>query len=81
MSQIERITFHALARSMAGDERCIPAVSDEIIAELESHIALDYRPVAERITREIPRLRAPARGRVDSAVLLYRGQNHVPAPR
>ena len=48
------LLFHALARSMAANESYIPVVSGEIIAELESHIARDYRPVAERIMWEIP---------------------------
>ena len=34
---------------MAMNEQYVPVVSGELLAEIESHIARDYRPVSERI--------------------------------
>lgn len=48
------LIFNALARSMAGNEHYIPVVTAEILAELESHIARDYRPVSRRIRWKLP---------------------------
>jgi predicted DNA-binding transcriptional regulator YafY len=48
------LIFHALARSMAKNDHYIPVVSEEILAELESHIARDYRSVSDRIRWELP---------------------------
>lgn len=48
------LIFNALARSMAENEHYIPVVTAEILAELESHIARDYRPVSRRIRWKLP---------------------------
>jgi predicted DNA-binding transcriptional regulator YafY len=48
------LIFYALARSMATNEHYVPVVTAELLSELESHIARDYRPVSERIRYEIP---------------------------
>lgn len=47
------LLFYALARSMATNEHYVPVVSQELLAEIESHIARDYRPVSERISYEL----------------------------
>jgi len=48
------LIFHALARSMVNNGHYIPVVSDEILSELEAHIARDYRSVSDRIRWELP---------------------------
>ena len=47
------LLFYVLARSLAANEHYVPIVSAELLANLESHLARDYRPVSERISYEL----------------------------
>ncbi len=47
------LLFYVLARSLAANEHYVPIVSAELIANLESHLARDYRPVSDRISYEL----------------------------
>lgn len=44
------LIFYALLKSLALNEHYVPVVSTDLLAEVESHISDDYRPVAERIS-------------------------------
>ena len=47
------LLFYVLARSLAANEHYVPIVSAELLANLESHLARDYRSVSERISYEL----------------------------
>ena len=47
------LLFYVLARSLAANEHYVPIMSAELLANLESHLARDYRPVSERISYEL----------------------------
>ncbi len=47
------LLFYVLARSLASNEHYVPVVTRELLAELESHLARDYRPLSERIHYEL----------------------------
>jgi hypothetical protein len=47
------LLFYVLARSLASNEHYVPVVTRELLAELESHVARDYRPLSERIHYEL----------------------------
>ena len=47
------LLFYVLARSLAANQHYVPIVSRELLANLESHLARDYRPVSDRIRYEL----------------------------
>jgi len=48
------LIFYALAKRMAANEHYVPVVSAELLSDIESHIARDYRQVSDRISYELP---------------------------
>jgi predicted DNA-binding transcriptional regulator YafY len=48
------LIFHALAKGLAGNEHYVPVVTPDLLAEVESHIARDYRPLSGRVSYELP---------------------------